>query len=62
MSWIKPAATVLLLTVEELAQWRYGTTGLVALVLLLIGLHRRNHTCSAIGAVALSLSVTGPAL
>ncbi|MEV7990729.1 hypothetical protein AB0O67_02105 [Streptomyces sp. NPDC086077] len=62
MSWIKAAATVLLLTVEELAKWRYGTTGLVALVLLLIGLQRRNHTCSAIGAVGLSLSVTGPAL
>jgi hypothetical protein len=54
--------TVCIVTVDQLAQWRYGPAGLVALALLVIGIRRRNHTCSTIGAVMLALMVTRPAL
>ncbi|WP_020140181.1 hypothetical protein [Streptomyces sp. 351MFTsu5.1] len=53
---------VFVVTVEQLSQWRYGPMGIVALTLLAIGIRSRNHTCSAIGAVALALLVTRPAL
>jgi hypothetical protein len=53
---------LLVVTVEELARWRYGATGLIALALLALGIRFRNHTCSAIGAVTLSALVTRPAL
>jgi len=49
-------------TLDQLARWRYGPVGIVALILLAVGLRARNHTCSTIGAVALALLVTRPAL
>ncbi|MET7572690.1 hypothetical protein ABZT04_29935 [Streptomyces sp. NPDC005492] len=54
--------TVALVTFDQLARWRYGPVGVIALLLLLIGIKARNHTCSTIGAVALALLVTRPAL
>lgn len=62
MDLIRPGLAVLAVTVDQLAQWRYGTAGIVALTLLAIGIRSRNHTCSTIGAVALALLVTRPAL
>lgn len=62
MDLIRPGLAVLTVTVDQLAQWRYGPAGIVALTLLVIGIKSRNHTCSMIGAVALALLVTGPAL
>jgi hypothetical protein len=53
---------VFVVTVEKLAQWPYGYTGIIALTLLAIGIRARNHTCSTVGAVALALLVTRPAL
>ncbi|MZF90016.1 hypothetical protein GTY56_34355 [Streptomyces sp. SID5643] len=47
---------------HALAQWRYGATGLMALVLLLVGIWRRNATCSAVAAIVLAALVTRPAL
>jgi hypothetical protein len=49
-------------TFEQLFQWKYGAAGIVALLLLVIGIKARNHTCSSIGAVALALMVSRPAL
>ncbi|MER6712221.1 hypothetical protein ABZ322_09105 [Streptomyces sp. NPDC006129] len=49
-------------TLEQLFQWKYGVVGIVALLLLVIGIKVRNHTCSSIGAVALALMVSKPAL
>ncbi|MEU0727621.1 hypothetical protein [Streptomyces sp. NPDC006140] len=49
-------------TLEQLFQWKYGVVGIVALLLLVIGIKARNHTCSSIGAVALALMVSKPAL
>ncbi|WP_416964727.1 hypothetical protein [Streptomyces sp. Agncl-13] len=56
------ALAIFTVTVDQLAQWRYGPAGIVALTLLAIGIRSRNHTCSTIGAVALALLVTRPAL
>ncbi|MDN0194255.1 hypothetical protein [Streptomyces sp. S.PNR 29] len=49
-------------TFERLLQWKYGAAGILWLVLLVIGIKARNHTCSSIGAVALALMVSRPAL
>jgi len=59
---VEAVATTVVLAVQQFVQWRYGVPGLVALVLLAIGLKARNQTCSAIGAVALALMVSRPAL
>ncbi|MEV0911662.1 hypothetical protein [Streptomyces hokutonensis] len=40
---------------EQIVQWRYGPMGIVALVLLGIGLRARNATCASVGAVVLVL-------
>jgi hypothetical protein len=59
---VAPAAATVGLTAQQFLQWKYGVPGLVALALLCIGLKARNQTCSAIGAVALALMVSRPAL
>ncbi|KUM72250.1 hypothetical protein [Streptomyces curacoi] len=59
---LAPAADTLVLTVEQFLRWRYGVPGLAALALLVIGIKARNQTCSAIGAVALALMISRPAL
>ncbi|MDC0770231.1 hypothetical protein [Streptomyces sp. HD] len=50
------------LTAQEFLRWRYGAPGLLALALLIVGIKVRNQTCSAIGAIALALLVSRPAL
>ncbi|MGW5735356.1 MULTISPECIES: hypothetical protein [Streptomyces] len=50
------------ITVEQFVQWQYGTTGIVGLLLLTIGIKAKSPTCSSIGAVVLALMMTGPAL
>lgn len=59
---VEPVATTAVLALQQFVQWRYGVPGLVALVLLAVGVKARNQTCSAIGAVALALMVSRPAL
>jgi hypothetical protein len=59
---VTPAAATVGLTAQQFLQWKYGVPGLVALALLFIGIKARNQTCSAIGAVALALMVSRPAL
>ncbi|MFH8490847.1 hypothetical protein [Streptomyces longisporoflavus] len=54
--------TVLALTFEQFAHWRYGTAGLVGVLLLTVGVKVKSHTCSSIGAVVLALMMTGPAI
>ncbi|MGA4841075.1 hypothetical protein [Streptomyces sp. G45] len=55
-------AAVFTVTVEQFVQWKYGTLGIVGLVLLTVGVKARNTTCSSLGAFVLALLVTGPAL
>ncbi|WP_030686668.1 hypothetical protein [Streptomyces sp. NRRL B-1347] len=55
-------AAVFAVVVEQLVQWKYGTLGIVGLLLLTVGAKARNTTCSSLGALVLALMVTGPAL
>jgi hypothetical protein len=55
-------AAVFISGFQQFVSWRYGTSGVVGLLLLTIGIKARNATLSSIGAVVLALLVTGPAL
>lgn len=55
-------AAVSVVTFEQFVQWRYGTVGIIGLLLLTVGIKAKNPTCSSIGAVVLALTMTGPAL
>lgn len=55
-------SALLVVGFEQFVQWRYGTMGLVGLLLLTIGIKAKSPMCSSIGAVVLALMVTGPAL
>ncbi|MGW2514005.1 hypothetical protein ACWC0A_32350 [Streptomyces scopuliridis] len=48
------------LGLEQLVQWRFGPMGIIALILLSIGIKSRNSTCAGIGAVVLILLVMHP--
>ncbi|MEW2525674.1 hypothetical protein [Streptomyces sp. NPDC047071] len=55
-------AAVFAVVAEQLVQWKYGTLGIIGLLLLTVGVKARNTTCSSLGALVLALLVTGPAL
>ena len=46
---------VLVIGFEQLVQWHFGALGVVALVMLTIGIKSKNVTCSCLGAVVLAL-------
>ncbi|WP_405742856.1 hypothetical protein OG885_24685 [Streptomyces sp. NBC_00028] len=45
---------------EQLIQWRYGPMGIIAIVILSIGLKARSAAISSIGAVILAMLLTQP--
>ncbi|MFE6285573.1 hypothetical protein [Streptomyces sp. NPDC057877] len=47
--------TVLGVGAEQLMEWRFGPMGIVALLLLAVGLRSNNSTCACLGAVTLLL-------
>ncbi|MGW9022862.1 hypothetical protein ACWGQ5_01220 [Streptomyces sp. NPDC055722] len=47
---------------DQFAQWKYGTMGMIGLLLLTVGVKAKSPTCSSVGAVVLALTVTQPAL
>ena len=47
---------------QQYIQWKYGTMGIVGLLLVSIGIKAKSPTCSSIGAVVLALLVAQPAL
>jgi hypothetical protein len=47
---------------EQFVQWKYGTMGIVGLLLISIGIKANSPACSSIGAVVLALMVAQPAL
>ncbi|MFI1421876.1 hypothetical protein ACH4VX_28680 [Streptomyces sp. NPDC020731] len=53
---------VLVVTVEQLAQWEYGAAGILGLLLLTIGIRANRPGVSSAGAVLLALLVARPAL
>ncbi|MFF8096109.1 hypothetical protein [Streptomyces sp. NPDC016675] len=55
-------STLLVVTFEQIVQWKYGATGLVGLLLLTVGIKAKSPSVSSAGAVVLALLVAGPAL
>ncbi|CAL9502695.1 hypothetical protein [Streptomyces griseomycini] len=55
-------SAVLVLTLEQLVQWRYGAAGILGLLLLTIGIKAKSPGVSSAGAVLLVLLVSRPAL
>lgn len=55
-------SAILVVGTEQLLQWRYGTMGVVGLLLLTVGLKAKSPALSSVGAVVLALMVSGPAL
>ncbi|MBD0840398.1 hypothetical protein [Streptomyces sp. TRM68416] len=55
-------AAVVVVGIEQTVQVAYGTTGLVGLLLLTIGVKAKSPAVSSVGAVVLALLVSGPAL
>ncbi|GAA3497264.1 hypothetical protein GCM10019016_043650 [Streptomyces prasinosporus] len=53
---------VLVITFEQLVQWKYGAAGLLGLLLLTAGIKANRPGVSSAGAVLLALLVTRPAL
>ncbi|MFH8800317.1 hypothetical protein ACH4F6_12075 [Streptomyces sp. NPDC017936] len=57
-----PTLTLLSAVLEQIVQWKYGTTGTVGLLLLTVGTKARRPALSSAGAVILAFLVTGPAV
>ncbi|WP_198533180.1 MULTISPECIES: hypothetical protein [unclassified Streptomyces] len=53
---------VIAIALEQFIQWKYGTVGAVALLLLSVGFKIKNSTCAGIGAIILALLVMQPGL
>ena len=47
---------------DQFVQWKYGTIGIIGLMLLTVGIKANSPACSSIGAVVLALLVAQPAL
>jgi hypothetical protein len=47
---------------DQLVQWKYGTVGIVGMLLLTVGIKAKNPTISSVGAVMLAMLLAGPAL
>ncbi|WP_432054801.1 hypothetical protein [Streptomyces sp. bgisy022] len=54
-------SAVLVVTFEQLVEWRYGPAGLLGLLLLTIGIKAERPSVSSAGAVLLALLVARPA-
>ncbi|MEU5522697.1 hypothetical protein ABZ759_19070 [Streptomyces sp. NPDC047860] len=62
MHFLALISAVVVITVEQLVQWRYGVAGLVGLLLLTIGIRADRPGFSSAGAVLLALLVGKPTL
>ncbi|WP_151774275.1 hypothetical protein [Streptomyces abyssomicinicus] len=54
------AAALTVAALERYVEMRYGTAGLVGLLLLTVGHKANSPTCSSAGAVVLAATVTSP--
>ncbi|WP_217245310.1 hypothetical protein [Streptomyces sp. AC602_WCS936] len=55
-------SAILVVTLEQVVQWKYGAVGIVGLLLLTVGVKAKSPSVSSAGAVVLALLVAGPAL
>ncbi|CAL9274766.1 MULTISPECIES: hypothetical protein [Streptomyces] len=53
-------SAVLVVTFEQITQWRYGTSGIVGLLLLVVGVKVKSSFLSSVGGVTLALLVARP--
>ncbi|WP_405821082.1 hypothetical protein OG705_15670 [Streptomyces sp. NBC_00838] len=47
---------------EQFVQWKFGTAGGLALLLLLVGFKIKNSTCAGVGAIVLALLAMQPGM
>ncbi|MEV0693233.1 hypothetical protein [Streptomyces sp. NPDC050388] len=55
-------SAVVVITVEQYVEWKYGIAGIVGLLLLTAGIKAKSPGVSSAGAVLLALLVARPAL
>lgn len=55
MPFIAVVVAALALGFEQIVQWKYGPMGIIALVLLTVGIKARNTAAGGIGALILAL-------
>lgn len=55
-------SAVFVVGLDQFVQWKYGTMGIVGLMLLTVGVKAKNPTISSAGAVVLAVLLAGPAL
>ncbi|KUF19839.1 MULTISPECIES: hypothetical protein [Streptomyces] len=58
MPLIAIVVAALALGFEQLVQWKYGPLGIIAFVLITVGIKAKNTTCGGIGALILVLLLT----
>ncbi len=59
---LSAVSAVFVVGFEQFVQWKYGTMGIIGLLMLTIGIKAKSPACSSIGAVVLALMVAQPAL
>ncbi|MEV8286814.1 MULTISPECIES: hypothetical protein [Streptomyces] len=47
---------------EQFVQWKYGTVGALALLLLVVGLKIKNAACAGTGSIVLALLAMQPGM
>lgn len=62
MQFLALFSAVLVISVQQLVEWKFGVAGLVGLLLLTIGIRANRPGISSAGAVLLALLVARPAL
>ncbi|MEU2898014.1 hypothetical protein ABZ690_09280 [Streptomyces sp. NPDC006967] len=62
MQFFTLVAAVLVITVQQLVEWKFGVAGLVGLLMLTLGIRANRPGISSAGAVLLALLVARPAL
>ncbi|SDC89765.1 hypothetical protein [Streptomyces prasinopilosus] len=55
-------SAILVVTLEQYVEWKYGFAGLLGLLLLTVGVKAKSPGVSSAGAVLLALLVARPAL
>ncbi|MGY0068232.1 hypothetical protein ACWZEH_15690 [Streptomyces sp. QTS137] len=55
-------SAVLVVTLEQYVEWKYGIAGIIGLLLLTVGIKANSPGVSSAGAVLLALLVARPAL
>ncbi|MBT3154479.1 hypothetical protein HTV45_27025 [Streptomyces sp. CHD11] len=62
MQFLTLVSAVLIITVQQLVEWRFGVAGLIGLLMLTLGIRANRPGISSAGAVLLALLVSRPAL